>query len=76
MYFLLANIDKAKTAFKLVEVKVGTDETGNVTPSQAADRYLTSKGVPHTLTLVPGGIHSWISWRGYFRDYMQEIFKD
>jgi enterochelin esterase-like enzyme len=71
-----ADIEKSRKAFNKVLVKVGDAEAGNVTPSQNVDRYLTSKQMPHTLVIVPGGIHSWVSWREYFRDFMGDIFKD
>jgi len=69
-------LDKVKTAYKKVLIKVGNQETGNVTPSQSVDRYLTTKGIPHDFVTVPDGIHSWVSWRGYFKDFMADIFKD
>jgi enterochelin esterase family protein len=73
---MLADLEKSKKAFNLVKVQVGSDETGNVAPSQTIDRYLTAKGIPHQFIIVDGGMHSWVSWREYFRDFMCEIFKD
>jgi len=51
-------LDKVKTAYKKVLIKVGNQETGNVTPSQSVDRYLTMKGIPHDFVTVPDGIVS------------------
>ncbi len=73
---LLADLPKSKTAFKRVLIKVGENEGGNSGSSQLVDRYLTSKAIPHDLIVQPGGTHSWVSWREYFRDFMTEIFKD
>ena len=71
---LLAN---PAASFKMIKVEVGSQEGGTmVASSQNFDRFLTSKGVQHKYVVVPGGMHSWVSWRGYFRDFMTEIFKN
>jgi len=73
---MLTDLEKSKKAYKLIQIKVGAQETGNVAPSQTVEKYLTTKGIPHEFVIVPDGIHAWVSWRLYFADFMTQIFKD
>jgi enterochelin esterase-like enzyme len=73
---LEAQLDLGKKNFKWIGIVVGTEpgESGNATPSKAAADYLTNLGLQVEWSQSPGGMHSWLSWRGYFRDLMTDKF--
>lgn len=73
---LEADIATAKKNFKWIGIMVGTEpgESGNTTASKGAADYLTNLGLNVEWSQPPGGMHAWVSWRGYFRDMMANKF--
>jgi enterochelin esterase-like enzyme len=73
---LEARLGLAKKNFRWIGIVAGTEpgESGNINPSKAAADYLTNLGLKVEWSQAPGGMHSWLSWRGYFRDLMTDKF--
>jgi enterochelin esterase-like enzyme len=72
---LLADPAKADKSFKHVWIQVGSTEAdGMITPNRRLDAFLTSKGIHHDFTIIPGGKHSWLTWRGSLRDLLPQLF--
>ena len=45
-----------------------------ITPSKNLDSLLTKVGIPHKLTVTPGG-HTWSNWRIYLNEWATMLFK-
>jgi enterochelin esterase-like enzyme len=45
-------------------------------PNRSVDAFLTDKGIKHELDIIPGGWHSWLSWRGSLRDLLPQLFTE
>ena len=54
---------------------VGCGEADSlITPSKNLDSLLTKVGIPHKLTVTPGG-HTWSNWRIYLNEWATMLFK-
>jgi enterochelin esterase family protein len=74
---LLADPKKSNEELQHVWVQVGADEgNGMIGPNRSVDAFLTSKGIKHDLVVIPGGWHSWMTWRGSLRDLLPQLFTD
>jgi enterochelin esterase-like enzyme len=73
---LEAQLELAKKNLKFIGLMVGTaqGETGGTAGNKAAVDYLTGLGLQVEWSQPPGGLHAWHSWRGYFRDLMENKF--
>ena len=73
---LLVDPAKSNRDLKLVWIGIGSTEGGGIAPNRQVDEFLTAKGIRHEWTVVDGGLHSWLSWRGYLRDLLPRLFNE
>lgn len=73
---LLSDPAGANKELKLVWIGIGSTETGGIAINRRVEEFLTSKGIKHEWAVVEGGTHTWVSWRGYFRDLLPRLFTD
>ena len=74
---LLAEGQRAGQELKHVWIQVGSEEgNGMINPNRQLDAFLTSKGIAHDFSIIPGGRHSWLTWRGSLRDLLPMLFTD
>jgi enterochelin esterase-like enzyme len=63
--------DEARSSFRYVELGVGDRDRLRFC-SEAIDRFLTSKKVPHVFAITEGD-HSWLVWRGYLVGFLSKF---
>jgi enterochelin esterase-like enzyme len=74
---LLADVQKSNQELKHVWIQAGADETADmIGQNRRVDEFLTGKGIKHEFDLIPGGWHSWITWRGSLRDLLPKLFPE
>jgi enterochelin esterase-like enzyme len=74
---LLADAKKSNQELKHVWIQAGANETADMIGSnRRVDEFLTSKGIKHEFDLIPGGWHSWMTWRGSLRDLLPQLFTE
>jgi enterochelin esterase-like enzyme len=73
---LESTLELAKRNLRYIGIMSGTapGEAGNVNPSKSVADHLTGLGLQVDWNPIQGGLHSWLSWRGYFRDLMANKF--
>ncbi len=71
---LNADHPAAKSNVKFIGLLVGAGEANSLPGSQRVAAYLNNLGLEAECDSMPGGSHTWQSWRGYFADLMQKKF--
>jgi lysophospholipase L1-like esterase len=72
-----AGLETAKREIRYLTLMTGTEEAAAIPQSQRVAEYLTSLGLRNEWTTPEGGTHTWHTWRGYFRDLLEDkLFKD
>jgi len=70
---LNANLEVAKRDIKYIAMMAGTGESGSFLQSTRVIAYFKSLGLQDEW-MTPEGQHTWLSWRGYFRDLVERKF--
>jgi len=74
---LTAGLETAKREIRYITLMTGTEEAAAIPQSQRVAEYLTSLGLRNEWTTPEGGTHTWHTWRGYFRDLVEDkLFED
>ncbi len=74
---LSAGLETAKREIRYVTLMTGTEEAAAIPQSQRVAEYLASLGLRNEWATPEGGTHTWHTWRGYFRDLVEDkLFKE
>ncbi len=71
---LTSDVEAAQKNLRFVWIGIGSEESGSIKSNNRVADFLKSKGIANEFAVVPGGVHSWLSWRAYLRDWLPKLF--